>query len=100
VGENRPGPGGTLAPEQMAATAKPDGYTISQLGPLIFRAPFIRKTTYDPTTDYEPVVWGRKLAFNLTVSNVLLVIVPGGGATGMLLGTPRLFAFSGKVPLG
>ncbi len=52
VVENRPGAGGTLAPEQMAATAKPDGYTISQLGPPIFRAPFIRKTTYDPITDF------------------------------------------------
>jgi tripartite-type tricarboxylate transporter receptor subunit TctC len=56
VVENRPGAGGALAPEQMAATAKPDGYTISQLGPPIFRAPFIRKTTYDPTTDFTYII--------------------------------------------
>jgi iron complex outermembrane recepter protein len=61
-------------------------------------------TTVDVGLRYEPVVWGRKLAFNLTVSNVFNVSYwssyGGGGATGMLLGTPRLFAFSGKIPLG
>lgn len=56
VVENRPGAGGTLAPEQMAATAKPDGYTISQLGPPVFRAPFTRKTTYDPRTDFTYII--------------------------------------------
>lgn len=54
VVENRPDAGGTLAPEQMAATAKPDGYTISQLGPP--SAPFIRKATYDPTKDFTYII--------------------------------------------
>jgi tripartite-type tricarboxylate transporter receptor subunit TctC len=40
----------------MAATAKPDGYMISQLGPPIFRAPFIRTTTYDPARDFTYII--------------------------------------------
>jgi tripartite-type tricarboxylate transporter receptor subunit TctC len=56
VVENRPGAGGTLAPEQMAMTAKPDGYTISQLGPPVFRAPFVRKTAYDPRKDFTYII--------------------------------------------
>jgi tripartite-type tricarboxylate transporter receptor subunit TctC len=43
--ENRPGGGGITAPTQMAATAKPDGYTISQIPLPVFRAPFLGKTT-------------------------------------------------------
>src|SRR5512132_3023990 len=49
VVENRPGGSGTLAPGQMAATAKPDGYTIAQIPITIFRFPFMTKTTFDPS---------------------------------------------------
>src|SRR5215469_9003683 len=51
VVENRPGGSGTLGPGQMAATAKPDGYTITQIPITIFRFPFRTKTTFDPSTD-------------------------------------------------
>jgi tripartite-type tricarboxylate transporter receptor subunit TctC len=54
--ENRPGAGGTLAPAQMAATAKPDGYTISWMSLSVFRAPFLTKTTYDPTKDFTYII--------------------------------------------
>jgi len=54
--ENRPGAATTLAPAQMAATAKPDGYVISQVGSPVFRAPFLRKTTYDPTKDFTYII--------------------------------------------
>src|SRR4051794_17533233 len=37
--ENKSGPGGTLAPAQVATTAKPDGYTLSQIPLPVFRAP-------------------------------------------------------------
>src|SRR5689334_10662735 len=37
--ENRGGAAGTLGPAQMAASAKPDGYTISQLAITVFRYP-------------------------------------------------------------
>jgi len=48
VVENRPGGSGTLGPGQMAATAKPDGYTIAQIPITVFRFPFMTKTTFDP----------------------------------------------------
>src|SRR6266550_4082406 len=38
--ENRPGGSGTLAPGQMAASAKPDGYTITQIPITVFRFTF------------------------------------------------------------
>src|SRR5437764_12817439 len=46
--DNRGGAGGTLGPMQMAANAKPDGYTVSQIPITVFRAPFMTKTTFDP----------------------------------------------------
>jgi len=54
--ENRPGAAGTLGPQQMAAFAKPDGYTVSQIYNPVFRAPFLRKTTYDPSKDFSYII--------------------------------------------
>jgi tripartite-type tricarboxylate transporter receptor subunit TctC len=54
--ENRPGASGTLAPANMAANAKPDGYTLAQLQITMFRMPFIQKTTYDPTKDFTYII--------------------------------------------
>jgi iron complex outermembrane recepter protein len=56
-------------------------------------------TTFDVGLRYEPVVFGRKLAFNLTVSNLFNEAYWASYNTGMLLGAPRIIAFSGKVPL-
>jgi tripartite-type tricarboxylate transporter receptor subunit TctC len=67
VVENRPGAGTTLAPSQMAATAKPDGYTICQLGLPVLRAPALRKTTYDPSTDFTYIIGVVQLVFGLVV---------------------------------
>ena len=49
--ESKPGAGGALAPQQMALTAKPDGYTLSQLALGVFRLPHMTKTTFDPLND-------------------------------------------------
>ena len=46
--DNRTGASGTAGPAAMAATAKPDGYTISQMPITVFRLPFMQKTPYDP----------------------------------------------------
>jgi tripartite-type tricarboxylate transporter receptor subunit TctC len=54
--ENRPGAGTTLGPAQMAASAKADGYTLSQVGQPVFRTPFMRKTTYDPAKDFTYII--------------------------------------------
>src|SRR6267154_605564 len=43
--ENRPGAAGTIGPANMAAGARPDGYTVAQLPITVFRMPFIQKTT-------------------------------------------------------
>jgi tripartite-type tricarboxylate transporter receptor subunit TctC len=54
--ENRPGGSTTLGPAQMSGSAQPDGYTLSQIGPPVLRMPFIRKTTYDPATDFTYII--------------------------------------------
>ena len=46
--DNRTGASGTAGPAQMAANAKPDGYTISHIPITVFRFPFMQKTPYDP----------------------------------------------------
>lgn len=56
-------------------------------------------TTFDVGLRYEPVIYGRKLTFNLTVSNVFNEAYWASYNSGMLLGEPRIIAFSGKVPL-
>jgi tripartite-type tricarboxylate transporter receptor subunit TctC len=54
--ENRPGASTTLGPSQMAASARPDGYTLSQITQTVFRVPFMRATTYDPTKDFTYIL--------------------------------------------
>ncbi len=49
--DNRPGAGGALGPQNMAAGAKPDGYTLSQIPLGVFRLPHMVKTTFDPLAD-------------------------------------------------
>jgi tripartite-type tricarboxylate transporter receptor subunit TctC len=53
--ENRAGAGGALGPAQVA-TAKPDGYTLSQIPLPLFRAFFMRKMTYDPSRDFTYII--------------------------------------------
>ncbi len=53
---NKPGAGGTLGPAQMAATAKPDGYTICQVATSLMRLPHLQETSYDPRTDFSYIV--------------------------------------------
>jgi tripartite-type tricarboxylate transporter receptor subunit TctC len=67
--ENRPGAGTTLAPAQMATTARPDGYTISQVGLPVFRAPFLRKTSYDPVKDFSYIIGVIRIGFGVVVRN-------------------------------
>lgn len=53
---NRPGAGGTLGPSTMAATARPDGYTISQVALSLFRLPHMQKVSYDPINDFSYII--------------------------------------------
>src|SRR5262249_36010628 len=65
--ENRPGGSGTLAPGQMAATAKPDGYTVAQIPITVFRFPFMQKTTFDPRTDFTYIIGVTGYTFGVVV---------------------------------
>ena len=69
VVENRPGGSGTLGPGQMAATAKPDGYTIAQIPITIFRFPFMTKTTFDPAKDFSYIIGLSGYAFGVVVKD-------------------------------
>jgi tripartite-type tricarboxylate transporter receptor subunit TctC len=50
--ENKAGGGGTVGGATMAASAKPDGYTIAQIPISIFRYPIMQGATYDPVKDF------------------------------------------------
>jgi tripartite-type tricarboxylate transporter receptor subunit TctC len=54
--ENKPGGGGILGPATMAATAKPDGYTITEMPGGVFRYPHMIKVTYDPFKDFSYII--------------------------------------------
>lgn len=54
--ENKGGGGGTVGPATMAATAKPDGYTISQIPIAVYRLPIMQNTTWDPLKDFTYII--------------------------------------------
>ena len=54
--DNKPGGSGALGAAQMAATAKPDGYTIAQLGITLFRVPVMQKVAFDPVADFTYII--------------------------------------------
>jgi tripartite-type tricarboxylate transporter receptor subunit TctC len=65
--ENKPGAGGTIGPANMAANARPDGYTVSQLPITVFRMPHIQKTSFDPTKDFTYIVHITGYTFGVVV---------------------------------
>ncbi|HET7730661.1 MAG TPA: tripartite tricarboxylate transporter substrate binding protein [Usitatibacter sp.] len=65
--ENRPGAGGMLGPSGMAANAKPDGYTLSQLTVAAFRQPHMMKVTYDPLKDFTYIIGVSGYTFGVVV---------------------------------
>jgi tripartite-type tricarboxylate transporter receptor subunit TctC len=67
--ENRPGGSGTLAPGQMAATARPDGHTVAQIPISIFRFPFMQKTTFDPAADFTYIIGVSGYTFGVVVKD-------------------------------
>ena len=67
VVENRPGAGGMLGPAGMAANAKPDGYTLSQLTISAFRQPYIQKVEWDPLRDFTYIIGISGYTFGVVV---------------------------------
>ena len=65
--ENRPGAAGVLGPQQVAQTAAPDGYTLVQIPITVFRAPFMRKTSLDPATDFTYIIGLSGYTFGIVV---------------------------------
>jgi len=54
---NIPGAGGTLAPGNMARTAKPDGYTLCFISSSsVLRVPYLETRNYDPEKDFSYVI--------------------------------------------
>ena len=66
--ENKAGAAGTLGPANMAAAAKPDGYTLSQMPITVFRYPFMAKTSFDPAKDFTYVIGVTGYTFGVVVS--------------------------------
>ena len=54
--DNKPGGSATLGIAQMAATAKPDGYTVAQIAIPVYRVPHMQKVTFDPLTDFTYII--------------------------------------------
>ena len=65
--ENRPGAGGTLGAVTLATTAKPDGYTISQIPLGVLRFPHMQKTQFDPRKDFTYIIGLSGYTFGLVV---------------------------------
>lgn len=66
VVENRPGAAGTLGAQAMV-TAKPDGYTITQVPITVFRNPHLAKVGYDPLTDLTYLIGVSGYTFGVVV---------------------------------
>jgi tripartite-type tricarboxylate transporter receptor subunit TctC len=66
VVENRPGAGGTLGAAAMV-TAKPDGYTLTQLPLGIYRIPHMQKTAFDPVKDLTHIICLTGYTFGIVV---------------------------------
>jgi tripartite-type tricarboxylate transporter receptor subunit TctC len=64
--ENRPGAGGTLGAQAMVS-AKPDGYTVTQVPITVFRIPHTTKVGYDPLTDLTYLIGVSGYTFGVVV---------------------------------
>ncbi len=67
VVENKAGASGTLGPATMAATAKPDGYTISHMPITVVRFPIMQKVSWDPLKDFTYIAHISGFQFSTVV---------------------------------
>ena len=67
VVENRPGGSGMNGPATMTKTARPDGYTISQLAISAFRVPHMQKVDWDPLNDFTYIIGVSGYTFGVVV---------------------------------
>ena len=69
VVENRPGGSGMNGPAGMAKTARPDGYTLSQLSITAFRMPHMQKVDWDPLRDFTYIIGVSGYTFGVVVKS-------------------------------
>ena len=67
--ENKPGGSGMVGPSTMAKTARPDGYTVSQLTISAFRMPYMQKVDWDPLEDFTYIVGLAGYTFGIVVKS-------------------------------
>jgi len=66
VVDNKAGASGTLGPATMAATAKPDGYTVAQIPITIMRLPLMQKVSWDAEKSFTYIVHLTGYTFGIT----------------------------------
>jgi tripartite-type tricarboxylate transporter receptor subunit TctC len=67
--ENKPGGSGMNGPSTMAKTARPDGYTLSQLAISAYRMPYMQKVDWDPIADFTYIIGISGYTFGIVVKN-------------------------------
>src|SRR6266481_1920979 len=67
--ENKPGGGGTIGPGHIAQTAKPDGYSLSQMHMGAFRIPHMQKLPWDPVRDFTYIIGLSGYTFGVVVKS-------------------------------
>jgi tripartite-type tricarboxylate transporter receptor subunit TctC len=67
--ENKPGAGGTVGPSTMAATAKPDGYTLAQYPISLIRVPLMQASSWDPIKDFSFIIGLTGYTFGVVVKS-------------------------------
>ena len=65
--ENKPGVSGTMGAQALAQSAKPDGYTISQMPITVYRLPAMMKTNFDPASDFTWIIHLTGYTFGVVV---------------------------------
>ena len=67
VVDNKPGGGGTVGGATMAATAKPDGYTVAQIPISVIRYPYMMKVSWDTLKDFTYIIHLTGYTFGVVV---------------------------------
>ena len=65
--ENKAGGSGTVGGATMAATAKPDGYTVAQMPITMFRLPYMMNVSWDPLKDFSYIIHLTGYTFGVVV---------------------------------